>query len=245
MNVNTLAERARLARRRAGFPSQDAAAKAIGCSRGTVGMWESGGASSIGEYLYDAARVYKVRPDWLRNGEEPDGYPWEPEDGRRVPVRAYEVRAVEGEEGVEPGMEAMVEEVDVLLSGGPGTVIPDFVETKYRMPFQINWFNRFQAKPENVKLMRVNGDSMERTVFDGDRVAVHLADRRVVDGRVYAIIAGEAKVKRLFRMRDGGLRIVSDNPDKTLYPDEIVPPNELDSVYVIGRVIDKSGSGGL
>jgi phage repressor protein C with HTH and peptisase S24 domain len=245
MNVNTLAERAKLARKRAGFTSQDAAAKAIGCSRGTVGMWESGGAAAIGEYLFDAARAYKVRPDWLRSGEGPDGYPWEPEDGRRVPVRAYDVRAVEGMDGFDPNTDAMVDEVDVLLSGGPGAVVPDYVETKFRMPFQISWFNRWGAKPENVKVMRVNGDSMERTLFDGDRVAVHLADRRIIDGKVYAIIVGEAKVKRLFTQRDGSLRIVSDNPDKTLYPDEVVPPDEMDTIYVIGRVIDKSGAGGL
>ena len=94
-------------------------------------------------------------------------------------------------------------------------------------------------------VVRVNGDSMERTLFDGDRVAVHLGDRRIVDGRVYAVIVGEAKIKRLFKLRDGSLRVVSDNHDKTLYPDEIIPANETEFVYVIGRVIDKSGAGGL
>lgn len=244
MGNTTLAERALFARKRAGFKSQEDAAKAIGCSRGTVGMWESGGTQAIGDYLLDAARAYKVRPAWLNGGEGDDGFPWTP-DGPRVRVHAYDIRGVDTGDGVEVDQEVMVDEVDVMLSGGPGNIVPEYVETRFRMPFQIEWLRKFGAKPENVKLMRVNGDSMERTLFDGDRVAVHLGDRRVVDGRVYAVIIGEAKIKRLFKLRDGALRVVSDNHDKTLYPDEIIPANEIESVYVIGRVIDKSGAGGL
>lgn len=72
----SLAERALLARRRAGFRSQEAAAKAIGCSRGTVAMWESSGTQRIEEYLNAAARAYKVNPDWLDLLTDDDGYPW-------------------------------------------------------------------------------------------------------------------------------------------------------------------------
>lgn len=242
--AKTLAERALFARKRAGFDSQKAAANAVGCSRGTVAMWESSGTQRIEEYLHAAASAYQVRPEWLNDGQGSDGYPWTP-DGRKVKVHAYSVRGVDGPDGLDADTDVMVEEVDVLLSGGPGTQIPEFVETKFRMPFQIEWMRKWGAKPENVKLMRVNGDSMERTLFDGDRVAVHLHDKRIIDGKVYAVLIGEAKVKRLFKLRDGSLRVVSDNADKTTYPDEFVPAAELDSVYVLGRIIDKSGAGGL
>lgn len=244
MGNRTLADRALHARKRAGYRSQEAAARAIGCSRGTVAMWESGGTPTIGRYLMEAARIYRVRPDWLNGGAAEDGYPWEPE-GTRVKVHAYDVRGVDALDGVDHSLDVMIEEVDVMLSGGPGNIVPEYVETRFRMPFQIEWLRKFGAKPEDVKLMRVNGDSMERTLFDGDRVAVHLADRRIVDGRVYAVVLGEAKVKRLFKLRDGSLRVVSDNENKTLFPDEIVPADDMSSVYVIGRVIDKSGGGGL
>lgn len=243
--MDTLADRARLARLRAGFDKPQQAADAIGCSRPLVVAWEGGGVQSItGKYLLSAARTYRVRPEWLRMESTDDGYPWAP-DGPRVRVHAYDVRGVDGADGVDAEREVMVEEVDVLLSAGNGSPVPEFVETKFRMPFQIEWMRKWGAKPENVKLMRVNGDSMERTLFDGDRVAVNFADRRIIDGKVYALISGEAKVKRLFRLRDGALRIVSDNADKTLFPDEIVPADEAESVYVLGRVIDKSGAGGL
>lgn len=163
------------------------------------------------------------------------------------PIRAYSVRVVEGGDGVDPSTDIMVPEVDVHLSGGHGAFIPEFVETKFEMPFQLWWFQKHNAKPENVRLMKVDGHSMERTLYHGDRVAVDLGDsERVRDGRVYALVVGsDAKVKRLFNTRDGGLRIVSDNTDKNLYPDEIVPGSEMGEIVLLGKVIDKSGSGGL
>lgn len=163
----------------------------------------------------------------------------------REPIAAYDVRAVEGPNDYDPTREAMVEEVEVEVSGGPGAWNPEYVETKFRMPFQLYWFREKRTKPENVKLLRVKGSSMERTLFDGDRVAVDLANRRIAEDHVFAIWYGGAKVKRLFQKPDGTLRIVSDNTDKERYPDEFVPPDELDQVYIIGRVIDKGGSGGL
>jgi phage repressor protein C with HTH and peptisase S24 domain len=163
----------------------------------------------------------------------------------REPVAAYDVRAIERDDEIDTSREALVEEVNVIVSGGDGAQVPEFVETKYRMPFQLYWFQRFQAKPENVKLMRVRGNSMEPLLYDGDRIAVHLADRDVVSDHVYALILdGECKVKRLFRTA-GGVRVVSDNSDKDRYRDEIVPSDAADRIYIIGRVIDRSGSGGL
>lgn len=164
----------------------------------------------------------------------------------RAPVPAYEVRAVDGNDGIDHERETQVAEVDVRVSGGPGAWVPEYVETQFRMVYQLYWFRQRGAKPENVRLMKVRGNSMEPVLWDGDKIAVDLAARDIVDDRVYAIVVGGlAKVKRLFRMADGRLRIVSDNADKSRYPDEFVGPEDIDSVYVIGRVIDKSGSGGL
>jgi phage repressor protein C with HTH and peptisase S24 domain len=236
-------ERVTSARKRR-FDTQQHAAEAIGCSRGTVAMWESGKTDKIsGEYLLPVAVAYAVDPEWLTTGKGPDGYPWSPD---KIRIPAHGTRLIEGYDGINPATDVMVSEVDVVLSAGNGTVVPEFIETTFQMPFQAYWFDRFRAKPENVKLMRIHGSSMERTLFDGDRAAVHIADKRVIDDRVYALtVGGEAKIKRLYKFRDGSLRIVSDNVDKVKYPDEIVPADEIGSVYIIGRVIDKSGSGGL
>lgn len=74
--------RLRRIRLRAGYRSHAAAADAIGCTRGTVGMWEapSSFVRSVGsEWLFETARAYRVRPEWINDLEsDADGFPWEP-----------------------------------------------------------------------------------------------------------------------------------------------------------------------
>lgn len=81
-HMETFKERMRRIRLRAGFTSQGKAAAAIGCERGTVSMWEAPSSSvrAVGsEWLFKAARAYKVRPDWLNDlRAKDDGYPWVP-----------------------------------------------------------------------------------------------------------------------------------------------------------------------
>lgn len=240
-----LNERAQSARIRAGLKPQQAA-DAIGCSRPTVLRWEKDAASIGSDYLLDAARVYKVRPDWLAMKTDDDGYPWEPTEGQRVKVHAYEIKGVDGEDGIDPTQEVMIPVHDIMVSGGPGTIIPEYVETKYRLPYQIDWLNRWGAKPADILIAKVNGSSMEPILWHGDKAVIHRGRRAVKDGLVYSLIyGGDARVKRLYRLADGSLRINSANPDKDQYPDEIIAPGDMGAIYVIGQVIDKMGSGGL
>lgn len=245
MTGKTLAYRARTARIRAGFQNEKAAADAIGCSRPLVISWEKGEAKSIGgKFLTEAARAYKVRPQWLALTSDDDGYPWEP-DGQRVTVRAYDVRGVDGEDGLDPETDILVPVYDIEVGAG-GVILPEYVETKYRLPFQIEWLRQFGARPEQIKIARVRGASMEPTLWDGDKAVIHTGQRRIRNDRVFALIyGGEARVKRIAMTADGRLRIVSDNQDKARYPDEYIAPEDMEQVYIIGQVIDRSGSGGL
>lgn len=174
-----------------------------------------------------------------------------PETGKvREAVAAYGVKVADEGDGIDPEREIAVAEVDVLASAGNGAHAPEFVETRYRMTYQLSWFRSVGAKPEDVVVMRVHGDSMERTLFDGDRVAINTADNRhIADGRVYVFTTGgiepDVKIKRLYKTSDGRLRIVSDNPDKNQYPDEYLSQDEASNIHIVGRVIDRSGRGGL
>lgn len=80
--METFKERMRRIRLRAGFTSQGKAAAAIGCERGTVSMWEapSSNVRAVGsEWLFEVARAYKVRPEWINDlRAKDDGYPWAP-----------------------------------------------------------------------------------------------------------------------------------------------------------------------
>ncbi len=92
--------------------------------------------------------------------------------------------------------------------------------------------------------MKVVGDSMRPTIFDGDVALVNTADKRIQNSRVYAVMVdGEVRVKRLYKTLDGKVRVVSDNPDKSQYPDEFLTPDHMPEM--VGRVVDRSGKADL
>jgi phage repressor protein C with HTH and peptisase S24 domain len=95
----------------------------------------------------------------------------------------------------------------------------------------------------NLVRMKGEGDSMLPTIADGDTLLINKSETKI-NGRVYAFRVGdEIRVKRLFRQLDGRVRVVSDNPDKNLYPDEFLSVD--DQPEIIGRVRDRSGKNGL
>lgn len=85
----------RTARLRAGFASQQAAAEAIGCDRGTVGMWEAPSSAVTkvsSEYLLAVAKAYRVRPESLNGEGQEDGFPWSPpDDAAPSQLRRYDM----------------------------------------------------------------------------------------------------------------------------------------------------------
>ena len=142
-----------------------------------------------------------------------------------------------------------VAEYKVKFSGGNGqTVVSyDLQEESEPATYRLSWMQRMRLSPDKLKRFKVKGDSMEPLLFDGDSVLVNLAENdfsQLSDGKVYAIRYGnELRVKRLFRRLDGGLVLHSDNP---AYKDEdLTPALVAEHITIIGRVRDKSGSGGL
>lgn len=142
-----------------------------------------------------------------------------------------------------------IAEYNVRFSGGDGNVVIDYELAEESEPatYRLSWIQRMRLNPERLKRFKVKGDSMETLLFNGDTVLVNTAENefeRLVDGKVYAIRYGnELRVKRLFRKLDGTLILHSDNPD---HKEEVVPPALVQQhITIIGRVRDKSGSGGL
>lgn len=156
-----------------------------------------------------------------------------------IPVYATKI----DEDGAEDG-DVTVDVADLSLAAGDGLEQPTFVETKYRHTFRLDWLKAQGVRnPDSVKRCAVSGRSMEPVLFDGDMVTINTEDKRIVDESVYALVVGRSlKVKRLAWARDGSLLIKSDNKE---WETEVVPQSELHQVHIIGRVFDRSGSGGL
>lgn len=80
---------------------------------------------------------------------------------------------------------------------------------------------------------RVNGDSMEPSLFDDDLIVINTADQTPREGMVFVInYEGELVVKRLAR-NAGEWLLRSDNPDKRRYPDKVLDGHAI----IIGRVV--------
>jgi phage repressor protein C with HTH and peptisase S24 domain len=138
----------------------------------------------------------------------------------------------------------MVPRLDVHLSAGNGHDQVQIELTKDNpQAFRTEWVRLMRLKPNKLAAMRASGDSMEPTIHDGDSLLVDTSQTDVVDGKVYALwYEGGERVKRLHLLPGGGLRIESDNPRfKGL---DLTGP-ETEHVRIIGRVVHRSGIGGL
>ena len=101
--------------------------------------------------------------------------------------------------------------------------------------FGARWLREQGLDPAQLSAIRVEGDSMEATLRDGDEILVDRTLRPWRDG-IHVVRAGDALlVKRLDTGRPGVIALVSDNP---AYRTLELTPGELE---VIGRVVWKSG----
>ena len=119
-------------------------------------------------------------------------------------------------------------------SAGPGAVpVEERAVGAFR--FAARWLREQGLDPAMLSAIRVEGDSMETTLRDGDEILVDRTPRPLRDG-IHVVRTGDALlVKRLDLAIPGKIALVSDNPAyRTI---ELVP----DEVEVIGRVVWKSG----
>ncbi len=101
--------------------------------------------------------------------------------------------------------------------------------------FGSRWLREQGLDPAQLSAIRVEGDSMEATLRDGDEILVDRTPRPWRDG-IHVVRSGDALlVKRLDTGRPGVVVLVSDNP--------VYRTLELarEEVQVIGRVVWKSG----
>ena len=119
-------------------------------------------------------------------------------------------------------------------SAGPGLLAGEELPIG-AFRFGTRWLREQGLSAAQLSAIRVEGDSMEATLRDGDEILVDRTPRAWRDG-IHVVRAGDALlVKRLDVGRPGVVALVSDNPAyRTL---------ELarDEVAVIGRVVWKSG----
>jgi len=185
----------------------------LGCSKGNVSQWENNKHSPSIEQVLEIARLTGLEFPGIAMIERAVGD--NPEDRYEFAIRVH----------------------GTVLSAGNGGSSWEHEEIDGSHAFTRDWLQRKRLNIDQCRVLTVDGDSMQPELKDGYVVLIDLSDcLPIKSGKVYAIcIEGEMRIKRLFRQADGSLRISSDNPDKVRYPDEVVAPQHLDRVKIIGR----------
>lgn len=94
-------------------------------------------------------------------------------------------------------------------------------------------------EPAKLSAIRVDGDSMEGLLNDGDTVMIDHARNALEGEAVYVIrLDDHLYAKRLQRQFDGSIHIISENK---AYRDMVVPKEHLNDLEIIGRVVWAGG----
>jgi phage repressor protein C with HTH and peptisase S24 domain len=228
--------------------NQSEMARYIGVTPQAVQKWMAGVTEPKGKNLQMAAEFLGVTPAELKFGGVLPGPSGEISVTSHPMRRADDFvksRVIAGhpDDDLQEGM-VQVPESRIEFSAGHGRVNYELVEDEEPATYRLSWFQKYGINPQKVRRFRVHGDSMVPMLYPRDTILVNTEETNVVDGRLYAIRYGdELRVKYLSRRLDGTLILRSLN---SAYRDEEVPPEVAgEHITIIGRVRDKSGTGGL
>lgn len=126
---------------------------------------------------------------------------------------------------------------EVLFSAGSGAT-QVIEETAKKLRFSKRTLKNAGVDPSNAACGTNYGKSMENTILDGASVGVDKSKTTIKDGKIFAFDhGGMFRVKRLYRLPFGAVRVVSDNTDKIEYPDEVMTAEKWeDEVRLLGWV---------
>ena len=219
---NTTGARIRQAREKIGL-SQVALAKAVGVSNVTISNWESDNHALKADNAAKLASVLRVSVNHLLYGEKDevelgDGFDVWDDD---TPLDDDEIEAEFFK--------------DIGLAAGVGEIAPTYEYTRRKLRFSKRSLKNFGVTPEMVVTATVQGTSMEPTIADGATIGIDRGDTIIKSGKIYAFRQNDMlRVKLLYHTPQGGLRIVSYNKEE--YPEEIVPPEAMTDIHIIGKV---------
>lgn len=134
---------------------------------------------------------------------------------------------------VDAGETVEITQLDLSLPMGPGASVDEYVEEE-PVTFDLGYVRSFSRTPAHrLRIARGVGDSMFPTLQNSDLVWIDstLTELNQAD-KVWAVsINGAAAIKRLRRLKEGRVLVISDN--KTIDSYEV----DANEVIIWGRVI--------
>ena len=140
-----------------------------------------------------------------------------------------------------------VPEVTVEVSAGAGTFAQEFVSETALWHWPENMIrHEAGAAPEDLRILRVRGNSMEPELRDGDRIVVDVSRRLPATGETFVLWDGIGLVVKHVEVARGDaaddddpprLRLISANPDYAPYSCLVQDAHILGKVvWVVRRV---------
>ena len=134
-----------------------------------------------------------------------------------------------------------VREVTVEVSAGAGASAQEFVSETALWHWPENMVrHEAGAEPENLRILRVRGNSMEPELRDGDRIVVDVSRRLPATGETFVLWDGIGLVVKRVEVARGDaaedddpprLRLISANPDYAPYSCLI------QDAHILGKVL--------
>lgn len=228
-----LKDRLKQARKNARL-SQVELAEKVGIKQSSISEIERGLTRTSG-YLIQIAKALDVDPLWLSQGVgESSSFRARPaiESNAELigAMSAWSVDDPLDSDEVEIPYYAEVE----FAGGGGMTEVVEIAGRKLR--FSKETLKAAGVDSDNASCARVNGRSMERLILDGATIGFDKGSTSIIDGEIYAFNQdGMLRVKYLYRMPGGSIRIRSENTEE--FPDEILSMEEYRrDVIMLGRV---------
>lgn len=231
--VMELKDRLKQARKNARL-SQVELAEKVGIKQSSISEIERGLTRTSG-YLIQIAKALDVDPLWLSEGVgTSSSFRARP----AVEPNAELIGAMSAWGNDDPLDHDEVEIpyfAEVEFAGGGGmTEVVELAGRKLR--FSKDTLRAAGVDSENAACARVSGTSMERLILDGATIGFDKGCTSIIDGEIYAFNHdGMLRVKYLYRMPGGGIRIRSENTEE--FPDETMAAEEFRrDVIMLGRV---------
>jgi len=228
-DMKTFADRLNAAMSAAGI-SQGQLAEKVGISQPAIQKMTSGKTAGSRK-MVELAHALNVRPEWLSSGvgamqgesRKDSSIPPESEWGK---IDAWDSKTDLPDDEVEvPYLK------DIELACGDGSCIEDDYNG-FKLRFAKSTLRKVGAQKDSVLCFPASGNSMEPMIPEGTTVAINTNDKKIVDGKVYAISQdGWKRLKSIYRVSPTRIVIRSFNSDE--YPDEEA---DIENVEILGRM---------
>jgi len=136
---------------------------------------------------------------------------------------------------------ALVQQLDLSASCGHGR-FTEHVVVKGGLAFKRSSLRDIGIQEDHARVIYATGESMEPSIGHGRVVLIDTADKKASDNKIFLICDpdGSILLKRLvreFHPGSGDMRWImrSDNPNKTQYPDKLLPDDER--THIVGRAV--------